>query len=57
VENNNGFGLTDYVDFTNCAGIPDQVSISDGSWAYICTQTGTSISYTYSNGPVNNGPC
>jgi hypothetical protein len=57
MENNNGFGLSDDVYFTNCAGGSDSTTISDGSFAYICIQSGTYISYGYSNGPVYSGTC
>jgi hypothetical protein len=55
--NNNGFGLADYVDYTNCYGIPSQVIVSDGGDAYICVYYGETPSWSYSDYPEQTGPC
>lgn len=54
--NNNGFGLTDYVEWTNCDGSAGSDAISDGSFLVICFLNGTSVAYSYST-PEDNGPC
>jgi hypothetical protein len=54
--NNNGFGLTDYVEWTNCDGSAGSDAISDGSFLVICFLNGTSVGYSYST-PEDNGPC
>lgn len=54
--NDNGFGLSDFVEWIDCSGNSQAVNISDGSFYDICRQVGTGLSYSYSS-PSNLGSC
>jgi len=54
--NDNGAGLTDYIEYTNCFGTVVNESLSDGSFIDICRLLGTPFSYSYSY-PTYLGPC
>lgn len=56
LENYNGYGLTDYVEWTDCNNHLQSDQISDGSWLDICSKDGTNLTYSYST-PVNMGTC
>lgn len=56
MENYNGYGLTDYVEWTDCSNNMNSTYISDGSTYTICRKTATSLTYTYST-PVSLGSC
>jgi hypothetical protein len=54
--NNNGYGLSDYVEWVPCAGGIASIYISDGSSYIICFQNGSPLTYSYST-PYNLGSC
>ena len=56
MENYNGYGLTDYVEWTDCNNNMHSEWVSDGSWVDICSKDGTQLVYTYST-PVSMGTC
>jgi hypothetical protein len=56
-ENNNGYGLADFVDYINCAGVASTIVVSDGGAETICVQNGTTPAWSYSNYPTIGGSC
>lgn len=57
MENYNGYGMTDYIEWTPCGtSHVEQAPISDGSYLDICFKNGTSVSYSYST-PYDMGTC
>ena len=54
--NDNGFGLTDYIEYTDCSGTIQNLSLADGSSSTICRLIGTPFSYSYSF-PTYLGTC
>ncbi len=56
MENYNGFGLSDYVEWTDCSNNMQSTYISDGSYYDICRKEGTSLVYSYSS-PSSLGSC
>jgi hypothetical protein len=56
MQNYNGYGISDYVEWTPCGGGVASIYISDGSSYIICFQNGTNITYSYST-PYNMGNC
>jgi hypothetical protein len=56
MENYNGYGQTDYVEWTDCNNYLHSEWLSDGSFLDICFKDGTSVTYSYST-PTNMGTC
>jgi hypothetical protein len=57
MENYNGYGLSDYVEWRDCNGNVNSTYVSDGSYYDICRQVGSSpYTYTYSS-PSSLGSC
>lgn len=54
--NSNGYGLSDYIEWSSCGGGVESTYVSDGSSVIICFQTGTSVTYSYST-PYELGNC
>jgi len=54
--NDNGFGLTDYIEWTDCGGTVQYASVSDGSYQDICRLIGTPLVYSYCS-PTYLGTC
>ena len=56
MENYNGYGQTDYIEWTDCNNYLHSEWLSDGSFLDICFKNGTSVTYSYST-PVSMGTC
>jgi hypothetical protein len=56
LENYNYYGLTDYIEWTDCNNNLNSNYLSDMSFLDICFKNGTSVTYTYST-PSNMGTC
>ena len=56
MENYNGYGQTDYIEWTDCDNHLNSTWLSDGSFIDICFKDGTSVTYSYST-PSNMGTC
>jgi hypothetical protein len=56
LENYNYYGITDYIEWTDCNNNLNSTYLSDMSFLDICFKNGTSVTYSYST-PFNNGSC